>query len=140
MKKIIFKNEIHELNYLIQIQLIPVQLQDNAEIQAVIYFVSLIVSESHVEAKYIFRFVKQSLPVGFFDNPDHKEVAKALALRFWETTYLTLEEEWGIYFLAAEELGFFEILKCDKLEYLNYLLCAFKNLGLKKKHNIFEEN
>lgn len=126
MKKIIFKNGKHETNYRIQIQLIPEHLQKNKEIQAAIYLVVLIDSQSAGAAKYIFRFVKKSLPAEFFDNPDHEQVAKALALQFFEASYYALEEEWSIYFFEAANLDLMTILGRDKKDLSDYLLSEVK--------------
>ena len=128
MKKIIFKNGKHETNYRIQIQLIPEHLQKNKEIQAAIYLVALIDSQSAGAAKYIFRFVSHSLPVGFFDNPETDKLAKALALRFFDSSYLALEEEWNSYFLEAMSLDLFLILDRNKIDFNDYLLSQFKNM------------
>ena len=57
MKKIRFKNGKHELNYLIQMKLVPKKLRASAEIQAVIYVIALIESESPSAAEYIFEYV-----------------------------------------------------------------------------------
>ena len=37
MKKFKFKNGKHELNYRIQMNLVPMELRESAEIQAVVY-------------------------------------------------------------------------------------------------------
>ena len=128
MEKITFKNKTHEINYRIQMNLIPAQLRANKEIQSAIYFISLVETQSAGVSEDIFRFVKHSLPVGFFDNPETDKVAKELALRFFDASYLVLEEEWNSYFLEAMSLDLFSILGRNKIDFNVYLLSQFKNM------------
>ena len=133
MENIIFKNGKHEINYRIQMNLIPSHLRDNKEIQSAIYFISLVESQSVGISEDIFRFVIHSLPVGFFDNPDVDIVASAFALRIWYATCLALEGEWKQRFFEAVELDLMKILDQDECEYFNYLLREFKNMINKEK-------
>ena len=128
MENIIFKNGKHEINYRIQMNLIPSHLRDNKEIQSAIYFISLVETQSVGISEDIFRFVSHSLPVGFFDNPETDKLAKALALRFFDASYLALEEEWNSYFLEAMSLDLFLILDRNKIDFNDYLLSQFKNM------------
>ena len=121
MENIMFKDGKHEINYRIQMQLLPQYLRENKEIQAAIYLLALIDSQSAGTAKYIFQFVKKSLPAGFFDNPDINKVARALALRFFDASYLAFEEEWKNYFLEAVSLDMFPILGRGKTDFKNSL-------------------
>lgn len=81
MENIIFKNEIQEINRRIQLRFVPIYLRANKEVQAAINFISLIEMKSAGTTEYIFGFVNQSLPSGFFDNPDVDRVASAFAVR-----------------------------------------------------------
>ena len=53
MKKLRFKNREHELNYRVQMNLVPKELRTSVEIQAVIYFIALIECNSPDAAEYI---------------------------------------------------------------------------------------
>ena len=126
MEKLTFKNKNHEINYRIHMSFIPAHLQGNAEIQAVIYVIALIETENAGTAEDIFGFVTKSLSYGFFDHPDDDEVAKALALRIWETIYWAFDSDWVIYFFVAAKLNLWTILNFDKWNYFDYLLREFK--------------
>ena len=130
MENIIFKNGKHEINYRIQMNLIPEHLRDNKDIQSAIYFISLVETQSVGISEDIFRFVSHFLPVGFFDNPDVDLVASAFALRIWYATCLALEGEWEQHFFEAVSLDLFTILGLDKWHYLEFLLNHFKSMDV----------
>ena len=132
MENIIFKNEIQEINHRIQLRFVPICLRANKEIQAAINFISLIEMKSAGTTEYIFGFVNQSLPSGFFDNPDVDRVASAFAVRIWCATYLALEGEWKQRFFEAVSLGLLTILGHDNVDFFNYLLEKFKNIDTTK--------
>ena len=97
MTKFLFKSRKHELNFKDKMELIPESLRSSKEIQAVVYFISLIESYSPGATEYIFKYVTQLLGPGFFDHPDTDVIAKSLALHLWEVTYLAFEEDFFYY-------------------------------------------
>lgn len=132
MEKFTFKDGTHEINYRIHMNLIPEHIRENKEIQAAIYVVALIETENAGTAGEIFDFATKSLSCGFFDNPDDEEVAKALALRIWETIYWAFDSDWVIYFLEVAKLNLFAILNFDKWDYFDFLLNRFKLMDISK--------
>ena len=128
MKKFSFKNRKHEFNYRVQINLMPMELRESAEIQAVIYFIALLECASPDAAEYIFEFVRRSLLPGFFDTLDIEIVAKTLARRLWEATYIGFKEDFSYYFFEAFSLGLGEILHCGVLDAYVKLLDCFKDI------------
>ena len=128
MKKFSFKNRKHEFNYRVQINLMPMELRESAEIQAVIYFIALLECASPDAAEYIVKFVRRSLLPGFFDNPDTEIVTEFLVRRLWEATYIGFKEDFSYYFFEAFSLGLGEILNCGLLDAYVKLLEQFKDI------------
>lgn len=128
MKKLKFKNKKHELNYRFQMKLVPKELRESAEIQAVVYFIALLECASPGAVEYIWRYVERSLLPGFFDHPDIDVVAEFLARRLWEATYLAFKEDFSYYFCEAFSWGLGEILNCGMLDSYVRLLEYFKGI------------
>lgn len=120
-ENIVFKNEYHELNYRILMNLIKEYLRSYKEIQAAVYLIALVETYSVGASKYIFCFVEKSLEQGFFDNPDTNRVAISLANRLWNTAYLAFEDDFVIYFYEVVALNLFEILDRDKTDFIDYV-------------------
>lgn len=128
MTKFVFKSRKHELNFKDKMELIPESLRSSKEIQAVVYFISLIESYSPGAAEYIFRYVKQLLGPGFFDHPNTDVIAKSLALHLWEVTYLAFREDWLKYFGEISVTALPTILSRDPYDFLSDLLIHFKSM------------
>ena len=128
MKKFSFKNRKHEFNYRAQMNLVPMELRESAEIQAVIYFIALIECRSPGAMEYILGFVRRSLLPGFFDNLDTEIVAETLARHLWEATYIGFKEDFSYYFFEAFSFGLGEILHCGLLDAYVRLLEQFKDI------------
>lgn len=133
MKKLRFKNREHELNYRVQMNLVPKELRTSVEIQAVIYFIALIECNSPDAAEYIWKFVECSLSSGFFDNPDTEIIAEFLARHLWEAIYIAFKEDFLYYFCKAFSLELGAILNCGMLDAYMKLLDDFK--GVEKEEN-----
>lgn len=133
MKKIRFKNGKHELNYLIQMKLVPKKLRASAEIQAVIYVIALIESESPSAAEYIFEYVKYLLGPRVFDHSNTDFEMITLSLHLWKATYLAFKEDFLYYFLQASALSLSVILDCDMLDFYVYLLDYFKDMNVEER-------
>ena len=133
MKKIRFKNGKHELNYLIQMKLVPKKLRASAEIQAVIYVIALIESESPSAAEYIFEYVKYLLGPRVFDHSNTDFEVINLSLHLWKATYLAFKEDFLYYFLQASALSLSVILDCDMLDFYVYLLDYFKDMNVEER-------
>ena len=128
MKKLKFKNKKHELNYRFQMKLVPKELRESAEIQAVVYFIALLECASPGAVEYIWRYVEHSLLPGFFDNPDTEIVTEFLARRLWEATYIGFKEDFSYYFFEAFSLGLGEVWHCGVLDAYVKLLGLFKDI------------
>ena len=128
VKKLKFKNKKHELNYRFQMKLVPKELRESAEIQAVVYFIALLECASPGAVEYIWMYVERSLLPGFFDHSDIDLVAKSLALHLWEVTYLSFREDWLKYFWEISVLALPTILSRDSYDFLSDLLIHFKSM------------
>ena len=128
MKKLRFKNREHECNYQIQMNWVPKEFREAVEIQAVIYVIALIESESPSAAEYIFEYVKYLLGPRVFDHSNTDFEMITLSLHLWKATYLAFKEDFLYYFLQASALSLSVILDCDMLDFYVYLLDHFKDM------------
>ena len=65
IENLIFKNKIHEFNYRFLMNLIKEHLRSYTNIQAVVYLIALMETNSAGASKYIFDFVEKSLEQDF---------------------------------------------------------------------------
>lgn len=115
IENLIFKNKIHEFNYRFLMNLIKEYLRSYTNIQAVVYLIALMETNSAGASKYIFDFVEKSLEHGFFDNPDIDRVADSFANRLWEAAYLAFEKDFFVYVCEVASSNLFGFLDGDKL-------------------------
>ena len=133
IENLIFKNKIHEFNYRFLMNLIKEHLRSYTNIQAVVYLIALMETNSAGASKYIFDFVEKSLEYGFFDNPNTDRVADSFANRLWNAAHLAFEEDFFVYVCEAVLINLFEILNCGKPDFIDYMHDLLNKNAEKKK-------
>ena len=109
-------------------KLVPKELRESAEIQAVVYFIALLECASPGAVEYIFEYVKYLLGNAVFENSTTEFDAISLTLHFWKATYLAFREDFFHYYLEASKLDFLMILDSDLLDFYLYLMDHFKDI------------
>ena len=121
IENLIFKNKIHEFNYRFLMNLIKEHLRSYTNIQAVVYLIALMETNSVGASKYIFDFVEKSLEYGFFDNPNTDRVADSFANRLWNAAHLAFEEDFFVYVCEVASSNLFGFLDGDKTDCIDYI-------------------